>query len=541
MKNSKIRKQIINASNNKWLLIFGIALILLVIAAMIIFRLIDSSQGYRIVKNDTYSTKYDRNWNLKVNSDTQLGFEHSSGGTLDIFVNQLGESNTFDSIDELANKAFYEIESKNKNLLKVSSKNNTATKLNLKSIQNIYTFENNDSVITVFKYEDKIVIVNYTAPKNVSDILLSSESDIMNNFELITKVASSDKVDDITTTGINFKSDKVDYSKAVEYEIFNEKYNVKYSIPEQFTTRAYDTTTGYYASKDTKNPITIATKVIYGNLYEYITRDNYSIKSTIDGIKKSSYNKDVKIENRKESKNGLDGYVYKISYKTTVLTTTTSHQTVTMAYSLDNIKTFVIEINSSNYDIPENMINKIAINSRLKYGSNIVRDVDGDGMITGKLRTMLAGNSPGYNEISYSFPQKYTEIDYKQNQYVSRYFGLGYDESSDKYKYNIMISIDKSGSIDKLLKLYTSSRSSEFSTEFALQKQPDFTINSKAFHQYSTKNVKKSNNETIYDKLAVTELENGEFYTVQIHSDNASINEEIIKDFTLFEFKINKK
>ncbi len=504
-----------------------------------VFLLVQSMERSVSIDTASYALKCDKSWKIDIKLNDNLKLTHQTGGVINMSIKDLGESDLYKSTKELSDELYFSIEKQNQDYSKISSKSSYISSNGIETIENMYESSKQNSMISIFKFNDKVVIFDYTADKSYFDILLNSVGHIKDSLLMKNKpVQISSKLDEIEATGIKYAEDGVSYEETLDYEIYSNKYHVKYKIPSQFKVSSYDSTTGYYNYIDGSKSIRINTTVTYSSAYDFIK--NGYMNTEINLIKKTADYSDVTVENEAISIDDVSGYVYKISYKTGPPYQKT-YQKFYVVYSLDDRNTFVVDIQSSDFEITKKLIDGIKLIGSEKYGYNIDKSlVNGTYSGTMIAKSSLADGSSGFSELKYRVPSKYTELDKGQNMYDTRYFGMQYDFKSDEYKYNVLMDFGLMCghvSASECLERYVtnSNRKYYLLNDMSMEKMSDITIDGKTFEHYSSKNILKSSNESTFDDLIIYETENSGCYTVQIYSDNANINKDIISDFIQFE------
>lgn len=517
------------------MIIFTVVIFALVIVAGILLFMAFGANT-RVINTDSYRLEIDNSWHLDASSSSEFRITHPTGGVITAKIKRLDNGDLLKNNKEVADELFFSIERQNEDYIKISSQSTNIGTNKLEAIENMYESADSNSIVTIFKFDNNVVIFDYTANKAFFDILLNSVDIIKDSLLMKSETAQlTNNLDTIKTTGIKYNNNNKSYDKTINYELYHEQYHVNYTIPEQFKVSTYDSTAGYFNYNNSSTRINVYTKIIYSNIYNYITDDKYSIKDEERAIRDSRYNSSVIVDNDRINDEIATGFIYRISYKSS-LSKSENNQKIFIIYGLDNIKTFIIEIDSSGDELPKNLVDNIRLIKFEKYGYNIDKTIV-DGMYTGTLNISLPNSlsEKKYYEIKYKVPSKYSEIDRGQNMYQTRYFGLYHNSNDDSYKYNISVNLYNFVDINKCLDLYKAGREYNFTNGFLLNKKSDININGNKFEHYSSQNTSKSTKALVFDDIFLYELENGGYYTVQIYSDNANINQEIINDFAQLE------
>ncbi len=527
-------KKILN--NKKFIisLILVITIIIVLLAYLLIFN--DTTIKESSIKNDYYAVAYDTTWKVKESSNTRLLLEHSTSSSLDINIISLDNDSANSDIDLLIEDVIYSIEKQNRDYKLLSSKKVTITNNDYEAYK--YLYENNDmqSMIIIGKVAEKLFIINYCASDEYFDILLDSSQAIINSFKLLNKeIKLTVNAIDIKEEEISFNSsnDTCNYKDVAEYDIYNNHYNVKYSIPKCFALLDFDSVYGSFRETFDTGYISIRTNVVYRNIYEYLTDDTAfgTLAANIKSLKEN-YN-DVVVQNEKLS-NGKEGYIYKINYDYDLDTTILKYEQIYLVYYVDYLRTFVIELDAKDTNISKNLVDNIKINSYTKYGKNIEKMYNND-KLTGTMKVLA--NKDYYYSVSYSIPSKYEEQDYSNNMFATRYFGLNKNEKTDNYEYNANISLYKSKTKEQYIESIKKDYSSKtLYKEYKLEYVKELTSNNNKFSCYNLKYTTSSGTFNNEDLLLLAVWDS--LYVVDINSNKKDSSMDIIND--LLTVTVNK-
>lgn len=518
--------------------IFGILSILLGLILVMGY----GQDSLRSFANGTYSIRYDGTWRASDSTETKIRFTHKTNSTLDFSIVDLKDADADKNLSELVDGVKYGIEKSNKSYKLINNQSKTVTKNNYEAYQMLYENESSESMIIVGKKDARIFIINYIADKNYFDILLDSAQNIISNFNLIDapfKLNSEPK--SITTSGIKYSTDSFgrDYSKTTSYEIYNNHYHVKYSIPSLFEISEFDTTSGVYSLSGERNDgdISVYTNVVYQNMNDYITDESRSgsLANTIKALKADTKTySDILVENEDLGEN-IDGYIYKISYSQNSLVSKdkTQYETSYVIYKLDHLRTFVIEIKGRILKIPQGLIEKIKMDSFEKYGDNIDRTAK-DGYLIDELKVIpvdISSSDKKYYSLQYSIPSSYVEIDNMANKFQNRYFGFDYDNENEEYKYEISTKLSKTGSEKSYVDDVNQQYSHESYENAKLVYGGMINSGSHIFKRYDGDYTIKDTNSVEHKIYLLFELSFGGLYSVEISSTYQEIPQEIIDVF----------
>ena len=156
------------------IVVFGIILILVV-------------QDNTSIKNkelvtDTYILKYDSTWKLRSNDDDSIRLKHKNGSIIDISIEELPETYKYSNLSSTIDNVLYSIENDNKELKLLKKE---IVKINKSdSYKVLYEKGDNESLITIMKKGDKLILFELTSDNKYIDILLDSYNEIVREFKL---------------------------------------------------------------------------------------------------------------------------------------------------------------------------------------------------------------------------------------------------------------------------------------------------------------------------------------------------------------------
>ena len=156
------------------IVVFGIILILVV-------------QDNTSIKNkelvtDRYILKYDSTWKLRSNDDYSIRLKHKNGSIIDISIEELPETYKYSNLSSTIDNVLYSIEKENKELKLLKKE---VVKINKSdSYKVLYEKGDNESLITIMKKGDKLILFELTADDKYIDILLDSYNEIVRDFKL---------------------------------------------------------------------------------------------------------------------------------------------------------------------------------------------------------------------------------------------------------------------------------------------------------------------------------------------------------------------
>lgn len=512
----------------------------ILLIAGIIYKLINSN--IKRYKNEVYSIKYDSTWKIKSNTNKEIVLKHKTDSSIEFSIIELNKENSEKEFIKLVEEVKYDIESKNTNYKLITSSFKKLLNNDYEAYQLLYETKDNQSMIMIIKKDNQLLIANYVSDNQYFDILLDSAFNIINNFTLLDeKIILKNNLKTIKTTTITYNNDsKTNYKEKNKYVIYSNHYEVNYSIPKVFKLNSFDSIYGSYKllGKETNQTISIDTHVLYKNMYEYITDETSyaTLLYKINELKKDDKTSNVKVTNEKLNSK-YEGYIYKISYNYKAYNTTEKIQKIYMIYSLDYLRTFIIEIEASNMQISKSLIENIQLNSFKKYGSNVDR-TSVDGYLKDEMKIMINDYSTKdkyYYSLKYSIPDKYNEQDNSNNVFEYRYFGYDYDTKQEDYKYDIILQLSSFYTIETYKNTILKNYAYDFYKDSSLVEKAKLNVNGKEFAYYTGGYTSISSGIRTIEAYLITSLESGGAYIIKVNTNYGPITEEMLKDFTSFE------
>jgi len=519
-----------------------IVILLGVLIYILYSQFFNKNVAYKEFSNDYFSLNYDANWRISKTSDDTINLEHGSDSTVNMSIVQLSEEYKYSNIDEVMDEVIYNIGIQNPKYNMIAKEPTTITKNNYDGYKLLYETEEEQVLVIIAKYNDKLLITTFTSTNDYFDMLLDSVHNIVYNFEFKEeKLDFTYQMEDIKTNAITWKENENLNSELKEnnkYSIANNNFLVEYSIPKNFELSDYDSSSNYFNFRgDLEGNIILKANVSGLNMYEYLNSEsnglNYDMKNIRDDSKTYT---DLKETLQKIDDPDVNGYIFKASYDYESTYSSSYNENVYIIYELDNRRTFVIEINSEDESITKELIDSIKFINKKKYAEFIYRNIENDNLIN-ELKAKIndySATTQKYYSINLYTPKKYREIDKGNNMYDSRYFGDGYDEENDEYDTNICYNLSvleynetKPSTTSSCYKNYTYTN---------VISNGQIILNGKTFYKFS--GTFSANNVDYIDTLLFYKLENGGYISIIISDKNGDIAEATLDELTNFNIEI---
>jgi hypothetical protein len=538
-----------------------IAMVILIIGLIIllIFLKVIGNDKLKSFENDVYSFKYDSSWKIKEKTDTNITLKHSNSGTLKIELIKLEDEYKYSEMSDLIDEIIYNIDSQNDDYKLISKKETELSKNNYNGYKLLYENKNNQVLIAVYKKSEQLIMFTYEASNDYFDILLDSVNNIIYNFDTVEKKYNLSYDFSIETSDITYDESSSVTSllkDTTQYEIANNNYDVKYSIPSNFKESQLNTQYGYYNFDGlTDGSITISTTILNKNLYEFLNEEEtLNIYSDTKSIKNNEDYSNFEDAISKLDDEEYEAYIYKysytydkaVSYDKDFNKTYNSEirEGIILVYALNSNHTLEIKISSSKVSIPKELVEMIKIDSSKNYSSNI-EIVKEDGNIIEKLKRFKDYNKDKIQQVTLKVPDKYKEIDNGyDNLYEKRKFVLDYNDDLELYDYEIEYELTSTSTqIDSRVKTISSSFSTAYGEHNDLTFTGKINVNDKSFSVYdggytSLSGIMFTNiNRVKYyinKKVLFYEIENGGYLIITISGNGKDIPENIINDATNF-------
>ena len=401
------------------------------------------------------------------------------------------------------------------------------------------------------KKADKVLLATYESTSKYFDILLDSVQNIIYNFQILDKTYDLTYKLDINTGNIEWSTnDEIkDTSNVSEYEIANNNYYVKYSIPTNFQLKDFDSTSGYFDYKDLSDgSISLATSIRNVNIYEYLEKDydsftiyfNYNYqREGKEGY--SDFNETLqKLDNTK-----YNGYIYKNSYKLSEDWGSYEYEEVILVYELDSNHLIEFKIKATNNKIPKELVDNISIKSSKNYASYITKEVVDNNLIA-ELKDFENYEKTNVKVVTLKVPEKYEELDKENNMYKDRYYGLNYNSKNELYQYDIKYQTRYSFDItlSGLKSSYEYYKKNENYQELTYNR--DVVLNDKTFKVYTggytnyTDPLITGDKQSYYVNVTALfyELDEDNCLAIEIKGNGAENTDEILKELTNFDVEI---
>lgn len=529
---------------------------ILVVVLILLSVIFLSNRNIELKKyhNDNYSFKYASTWHITKNKREETSLK-SAKANLNIKLITLADEYKYSNIDDILENIIYELNNQNNNYKLISQKDTKLTKEDYSGYKLLYESKDKQAMVNIIKNGERVILFIYESPNKYFDILLDSVQNIIYNFKLEpvkynfkTKIQIDDKK-------INFSKNQELVNKIKDtnvYEIASNNYYIKYSLPSILKRSTLDTTLGQFNYLEDKKEIRVVTNILKTNIYNYLdtNQKGLTIYTNYNYIKE---NKSKDYSNYKEQLSEIkigdyNGYIYKVSY-TMKLYLESNFEDYNLIIPINKNHLFLIRITGKNVNIPKEFIDSIKINSTKHYASYIKRDIN-NGYLNVDLKRFIDYKSKNYETVKIIIPEKYEEIDNNTNMYEYRYFGLNHDEKNDVYQYNITYKAVPDLKKDSIISLANSAmhayKNNPNYKEYSYLKE--MTIEDRKYEVYEagyTKNgvlynTSKAVDYYVNNMLMFTELDNGDFFTIEISGNNTSIDDKMILELANIEVTMNE-
>ncbi len=536
--------------------------ILIILLLLLIGIYIYSSSKIFIKKleNDVYALNYDSTWKVKEKSENNIVFKHHSGSKITIDIIPLKNEVSYLAIDDLIDEILYSIQNQNKEYKLLFKNSQKITKYEFDGYKILYENDKDQVMINTYKKSDKLIFISYQASDKYFDILLDSVENIIYNLDIKDEVFNVKSNIDLKKEDINYEENQ-NIDKLINntelYEIANNNYYVKYSIPSNFKSHILDSQYGNFAFnfEDDKNNITqhiyLSTSILNRNIYDYLDEDLYKSYNT--------YKNDGDYSDYKEAisslKSDYDSYIYKNSYYynngmvfdgNNYVNGKEYNENIELIYALNNAHIFIVKINSVGVPITEKMISMIKVNSSENYSSFIKIEKEKDNLL-GRLQRFSDYSYDKTDKITIKIPDKYEEIDKDRNIYSDRYYELNYNEELLIYDYDVHYELSDMSKEQVIENINSFNIVKSYGNYKELTYLTDLTLNGKKFSIYDGGYTNLSGimftnisrvNYYVNKKVLIYEMPNKGTLYIEINGNNKEISDDILKELTNFVIEI---
>lgn len=531
--------------------------IFIISGSLVIFLTAKKKSQVNKYENDYYTFVYDRNWKVKTAKKDNVVLDNKKDAILNINIIELDNEQRYLSIDQLIDSVVYDIEQQNTNYKLISKKSSKVTKNNLDGYKYLYENKDNEVMLVITKYSNKLLIFSYEATNKNFDIVLDSVESIIYNFnfkkekyELSNKISVETK--NLTYSSNDNLTKKI--SKTNNYDIASNHSLVNYSVPDIFEQTSLSTNSGYFIYSNDSDNISLSVNIYNQNIYDYLDKDkkSSSLYSNFSNITEEDDKYSGVSKNLSEITRGsYKGYIYQVKYTLksedflTKKDVTNNYEIYHIVFVLDKNHILIMELKGTNVKIPQDVIDNISINSFKHYASNINRVIENNHFKM-LLQQKADYSSKVINKIEVNVPEKYRERDLDFNMYENRLLGLNYDNNNSTYQYEIKYHLSTGDNYDSQISLVNSSYSSynENDRFQPLEYKGDITLNNKTFSLYEggyTKRDALYGSDNRYDtyhvnvKTLLYKIESKGTLVITISGNNAEIDNSILEDLTNFE------
>lgn len=538
----------------------ALSIIIVGIIGIVLFNVFSNKDVLKDFENDNYVLKYDKSWSIKEKDDYSILLKQGSKAKIKIEIIELTDESKYSSIEDLIDEIIYNIEKQNDNYKLLSKKETTVSKYEYNGFKLLYENKDSQVMTTVYKKSDKLIMINYESDNDYFDILLDSVQNIIYNFDTKEKIYDLSNKIKVDTTDISYSTDEDLDSKLSEsktYEIANDNYYVKYSIPSNFVLSEFNSQSNYFNLKGIDNKDIVISAYIYKtNIFELLDKDNtIGVYNNYKTYKTDEDYSDFK-ETLTKLDSELEGYLYKNSYNYDKAVTYDKNfnkqeykrkdENVDLIYALNKNHTLIIEIKAKGTSVTKKLIDSIKIKEVKNY-SSYTTSTKKDNLLIGELKRYVNYDKKKIDDVILKLPDKYKEIQKYNNIYSERIYGLNYDEDNDIYDYEISYTLTSTSSkIDSQINNINSSFSKSYGEYNYLTQSDNISLNGNSFITYiggytNLGGIPFTNINRfryyINKKVLFYEMSNGGYLMIEISGNGKEITDEILNDATNFEIK----
>ena len=530
----------------KFVIISAFAIVLIGICCLIGIKMFEKNNIIKEINEKKYSLKYDDTWKIKEKEENRITLKHNSGSEITFEINKLENDYKYLAIEDFIDDLMYSIQLQNENYKLLSSQDYKLTNNQISSYKLFYENGNNQIMVVLYKLNDELVMISYDASKDYFDILLDSVNSMINKFNINEEQFDLQSQLKLEMSNINYLTNDDLDNKLTEiktYEVANNNYQVEYSIPSIFVQNELNSKMGMFNYKTDNGYINISVDIIRRNIYEYLDNDEY-----LDLYNKYSYLHDeknseyisfsealAKLDSEKEN------YIYKNSYEYEFQlekNRTNYHENYELLYTLDKNHYLQIRIETQNINVSEKMIQMINVKSITNYASYI-KSFNDENYITSELKIFSDNNRNKIEVVRIKIPNKYREVDKKENIYVDRWYGLNYNDELSLYDYDIHYSLTNL-SMEDVIKIFNNGDIKYYNGNNLVYSN-DFTSNEKNFKVYTGGYAKiydiiykntSGNKIYVNKKIIFYRISNDWYLYIEINGNSKEITDDILREIS---------
>ena len=544
--------------NYKLTIVTALTVLLVGFCFLVILSLSTRNSSLKKVDEEYYSFQYDRTWKLKQKKKDLIMLKHKSGSKITIQISELTNESKYSSIDDLIDELSYTIQDQNKSYKLISKKEKILTNSNYDGYSLLYENDKEQVMVSTYKKSDKLVTIRYEAINTYFDILLDSVHNIINHLNIKDKKFDLKNAIKLETKNITYnKNDKFDkkISNNETYEISNNNYYVKYSIPKNFSRTTIDSTICMFKLKFEEENISLTVNIYNRNIYEYLDKEESSVYNNYSYYHKKG-NDDY--SDFKESISKLDGNLLGYIYINSYMNNNTyknfgdinrkdykrQDENAEIIYALDNNHMLVFKLESKGIALTKKLIESIKVVDYKNYASYIKIEKE-DNYIIGRLQKYVNYQKDKIRSVTLKVPDKYKEIDKNANLYENRYYGWNYNDNIEKYDYEVHYELSN---LSEENIIESSTIKTAYGASQELTYSGNFTQNDKEYKVYDGGYTDKSGimftninrvKYYVHKKVLIYNLTDNANLFIEINGNDKEISNEVVNE--LLNFTVEEK
>ena len=547
--------------NYKLTIVTALIVLLVGFCFLVILYLSTRNSSLKKVDEEYYSFQYDRTWKLKQKKKDLIILKHKSGSKITIQISELTNESKYSSIDDLIDELSYTIQDQNKSYKLISKKEEILTNSNYDGYSLLYENDKEQVMVSTYKKSDKLVTIRYEAIDTYFDILLDSVHNIINHLNIKDKKFDLKNAIKLETKNITYnKNDKFDkkISNNETYEISSNNYYVKYSIPNNFSRTAIDSTIGMFKLKYEEENISLTVNIYNRNIYEYLDKEESSVYNNYSYYHEKG-NDDY--SDFKESISKLDGNLLGYIYINSYMNNNTyknfgdinrkdykrQDENAEIIYALDNNHMLVFKLESKGIALTKKLIESIKVVDYKNYASYIKIEKE-DNYIIGRLQKYVNYQKDKIRSVTLKVPDKYKEIDKNANLYENRYYGWNYNDNIEKYDYEVHYELSNLSEEKIIETLNQGTIKTAYGASQELTYSGNFTQNDKEYKVYDGGYTDRSGiiftninrvKYYVHKKVLIYNLTDNANLFIEINGNDKEINNEVVNE--LLNFTVEEK
>lgn len=175
---------------NRVLIILIIFIIVITCIGFLVFFIKNKNKKLEKIEysNNIYKFVYDNSWKMKENNGIVTLYNNETSSEFKVYYKELEKQYIVDKINNFIDNIKIQLQDENASYSLIYEGKATVTEKEYDVYQLLYENDNNETLITVIKRNDKLFIIQYTAENKYFDMLLDNVKNMLWSFEILDQV-----------------------------------------------------------------------------------------------------------------------------------------------------------------------------------------------------------------------------------------------------------------------------------------------------------------------------------------------------------------